>query len=176
MAWTPLFSAAVAHEAAMSPPHFRMEIRIQALHNWAHWRDASVEHLRPAPKVLENADGKCLSVKQFIEAVHEYAVPPRTLLLRCMDVDNPEDWDRARFWFECFMGARASGGKADENTRQEVAIVCWMIRRGMGEKYVEQGECGDFGQEEICCKVKWGCWKTSRRIQGYTSVTVSQVN
>jgi hypothetical protein len=134
MAWTPLFSAAVAHEAAMSPPHFRMEIRIQALHNWAHWRDAGVEHLRPAPKVLENADGKCISVKQFIEAVHEYAVPLRTLLLRCMDVDDPADWDRARFRFECFMGARASGVNADENTRQEVAICLLDDPSGDGER------------------------------------------
>jgi hypothetical protein len=114
MAWTPVFSAAVAHEAAMSPPHFRMEIRIQALHNWAHWRDASVEHLRPAPKVLENAD---------------------------------------------------------ENTRQEVAI-CMLVDPSRDGR----GVCGNVGQEGICCKVKWGWWKTSRGIQGYTSVTVSQVN
>jgi hypothetical protein len=137
MAWTPVLSAAVAHEAAMSPPHFRMEIRIQALHNWAHWRDASVEHLRPAPKVLENADGKCLSVKQFIEAVHEYAIPPRTLLLRCMDVDDPENWDRGRFGLSASWGRERVGEMRMRTRGKRWRFVCWLILRGMGEEYVE---------------------------------------
>lgn len=86
--------------AAMQPPQSRLQICIEPLNSWWHWLDSGTEHRRPAQLIIENEDGRPVSVKQFIAAVHEYALPLRPLLLRCTDIRDPVDQDRVRFFFD----------------------------------------------------------------------------
>jgi hypothetical protein len=124
--WRPLFKQSVADEAAMNPPTFRMEIRFQPLQDWwHHWHDAGM-------KRVENADGQHISVKQFIEAVHDYAVPLRKLLIRCMDIDDPYYWDRARLYLDRISDVH--GGGPSECTTQEAAVNVVEDPTGDGEK------------------------------------------
>ena len=107
--WQSLFenpNLAIAEEAATEPPQSRLNFVIEPLHNWWHWHDAGKKHLRPGPGLIENTDGRPISVKQFIQGVHDYAVPLRKLLCQCTDIDNPSYWPRARFYFQLIMGGR----------------------------------------------------------------------
>ncbi|KAF2274046.1 uncharacterized protein EI97DRAFT_382249 [Westerdykella ornata] len=90
--------------SAMNPPLSRLEVSIEPLHSWWHWHDSGTDPLRPAQLFIENADGEPISVGQFIRAVHAYALPLRKLLLRCTDIRDPSNQDRARFFFERIMG------------------------------------------------------------------------
>jgi hypothetical protein len=105
--WRPLFERSnkvVFDGAAMDPPQSHLEISIEPLHNWWHWHDAGIKHLRPAQLLIENSDAQHISVRQFVQAVHDYAVPLRKLLLRCMEVNNSTNWDCAQFYFHMITG------------------------------------------------------------------------
>jgi hypothetical protein len=90
--------------AAMIPPQSRLEISIEPLHSWWHWHDSGTQHLRAAHLLIENADGQPISVRQFIQAVHDYALPLRKLLLRCTDIIDQSNQDCARFFFDMITG------------------------------------------------------------------------
>jgi hypothetical protein len=64
--WTLLFSSPIADEAATNPPVSRLEIGIYPLSDWEHWQQADEEP--PAYGLIENTDGRPISVKQFMEA------------------------------------------------------------------------------------------------------------
>ena len=100
--WAPLFTDPIADEAATNPPRSQLQIRLQPLDSWEHWRQAEKEP--PKPLLIENTDGQPISVKQFIQAVHSYAVPLRKLLCRCCDIYAPQAEAHARFYFTCTMG------------------------------------------------------------------------
>lgn len=108
--WRPLFSDAnqsILEASAIQPPEAHLEIAIEPLQSWWHWQDTDSRHLRPAKVLVENPDERPISVEQFICAIHEYAVPLRQLLLKCMDIDDPENWDKARFYFDMITGGEA---------------------------------------------------------------------
>ncbi|KAH9876563.1 hypothetical protein J1614_003694 [Plenodomus biglobosus] len=82
--WRPLSDESIKSlfdGAAMDPPQSRLEVSIEPLHSWWHWHDSGRQHLRPAQLLIENAYGQPISVRQFIQAVHDYALPLRKLLL-----------------------------------------------------------------------------------------------
>ncbi|KAF2123713.1 hypothetical protein P153DRAFT_147956 [Dothidotthia symphoricarpi CBS 119687] len=95
--WTPLFLDPVADEAATDPPQSRVQISLEPLDAWEHWQQAEKDP--PAPGFVENTDGRPISVKQLMQATHDYAVPLRRLLCRCCDIWGPEKETRARFYF-----------------------------------------------------------------------------
>jgi hypothetical protein len=104
--WQPLSEESnktLLDETAMDPPQSLLEITIEPLQSWEHWGDLEGESQRPAQLLIKNADGQPISVQQFIQAVHGYALSLRNLLLLCMNVD-PSDEQRARFFFEMIMG------------------------------------------------------------------------
>jgi hypothetical protein len=105
--WRPLLdesNKALLDGAAMDPPQSRLEVSIEPLHSWWHWNDSGTQHLRPAQLLIENSDGQSISVRQFIQAVHGYALPLRKLLLRCTDISDPSNQDSARFFFDMITG------------------------------------------------------------------------
>jgi hypothetical protein len=57
---------------------------------------------------VENTDDRPVSVRQYVQAVHEYAMPLRRLLYRCCDIWGAEDEVGAEFWYECTMGGSRS--------------------------------------------------------------------
>jgi hypothetical protein len=129
--WQPLFERPFADEAVMDPPYCRLEVSIEPLRSWWHWYDAGIEHLRPPKRLIENADGQHISVRQFIEAVHDYAVPLRKLLLRCMDISDPTEQAHARFYFQVIMDL--SGGPP-EGAVQGASVYVVEDPTGDGEK------------------------------------------
>ncbi|KAH7068561.1 hypothetical protein FB567DRAFT_406426, partial [Paraphoma chrysanthemicola] len=94
--------SASAQEPATGPPKAQLHIVIEPLDSWHQWRDK--KHLKPAPKLVENTDGRPVSVQQFMQAVHDYAAPLRKLLCQSTDIDSPSDIPRAKFWFDMIMG------------------------------------------------------------------------
>jgi hypothetical protein len=129
--WRPLTEESSKSQldgTAMDPPKSRLEITIEPLQSWWHWHDSDTKHLRPAQLLIENADGQPISVRQFIQAVHGYALPLRKLLLQCMDVD-PSDEQRARFFFNVI-----TGGSMGESGQQGFAVNVVEDSAGDGEK------------------------------------------
>ena len=118
------------NSAATDPPQSRLEVTIEPLHSWWHWHDSETKHLRPAPLIIENADGHVISVGQFVQAVHQYALPLRQLLLRCMDVRDPSEQDSARFFFDMITG----GSEEEETGRGGLAVNVVEDPTGEGEK------------------------------------------
>ncbi|PVI03006.1 hypothetical protein DM02DRAFT_640880 [Periconia macrospinosa] len=105
--WQPLSdesNKSLLDASAIDPPQSRLEVSIEPLHNWWHWHDSGTKHLRPPQLFIENADGQPISVRQFIQAVHGYALPLRNLLLKCTDIRDPSNRDRARFFFDGISG------------------------------------------------------------------------
>ena len=117
-------------ETAMDPPKSRLEITIEPLQSWWHWHDSDTKHLRPAQLLIENADGQPISVRQFIQAVHAYALPLRKLLLRCMDVTDLLNQQRARFFFDMITG----GSVGEVSGQQGFAVNVVEDPAGDGEK------------------------------------------
>lgn len=131
--WRPLTeesSKSQLDETAMYPPKSRLEITIEPLQSWWHWHDSDTKHLRPAQLLIENADGQPISVRQFIQAVHAYALPLRKLLLRCMDVTDPSNQQRARFFFDMITG----GSVGEVSGQQGFAVNVVEDPAGDGEK------------------------------------------
>jgi hypothetical protein len=93
--WTPLFSEPIADEAATNPPVSRLEICIDCLSGGEQWQDA----IPPASGLIENMDGRPITVRQFLEGVRDYAIPLRSILCRICDIWGPEDEASARFFF-----------------------------------------------------------------------------
>ncbi|CAA9962889.1 hypothetical protein PTMSG1_06257 [Pyrenophora teres f. maculata] len=102
--WTQLFSESVLDEAATDPSLSHLKICIEPLHSWEDWAHSDSRHLRPAPLSIENTDGRPISVRQYIQAVHEYAVPLRSLLCQCCGIWGEENDEQARFYYQCTMG------------------------------------------------------------------------
>lgn len=118
--WAPLFTDPIVGEAATNPPQSRLQIMLEPLGTWEHWRQAEKEP--PKQLFIENTDGQPISVGQFIQAVHDYAVPLRRLLCRCCDIYAPEEEAHARFYFTRIMDLVES---TPENpyTRLQVHVV-----------------------------------------------------
>jgi hypothetical protein len=98
--WRPLFDKSnkpLFDGAAIDPPQFRLEVSIEPLHSWWHWHDAGIKHVRPPQAIIDNPNGRHISVKQVIQAVHDYTVP-------LLDIGNPSNWDRARFYHDMITG------------------------------------------------------------------------
>lgn len=130
--WRPLFDESnktIVEESAMDPPHSRLEVSIEPLQSWWHWHDAGIQHLRPALALIENPDEQPISVKQFIEALYDYAVPLRNLLLRCTDIRDKSKWDSARFHFDGMIG----GSEAEVPGEPSIAINVVEDPMGDGE-------------------------------------------
>jgi hypothetical protein len=130
--WRPLTeesSKSQLDETAMDPPQSRLEVTIEPLQSWWNWVDSNTTHLRPAQLLIENADGQPISIRQFIQAVHSYALSLRELLLRCMDVD-PYDEHRARFFFDLITG----GSVGEVSGQQGFAVNVVEDPEGDGEK------------------------------------------
>ncbi|EMD60245.1 hypothetical protein COCSADRAFT_164373 [Bipolaris sorokiniana ND90Pr] len=105
--WRALFDKAnksLCDASAMDPPQSRLQISIEPLHRWRHWHDSETQHLRPASLLIENTDGEQVSVEKFIHAVYNYALPLHKLLLRCMNVRDPMEQDRTKFFFDGLYG------------------------------------------------------------------------
>ena len=105
--WRPLFdesNKSLFDGAAMDPPQSCLNVSIEPLHSWWHWHDSGTQHLRPAQLLIANSSGEPITVIQFIQAVHRYALPLRKLLLRCTDTNDPPNQDRTRFFFEMITG------------------------------------------------------------------------
>jgi hypothetical protein len=130
--WQPLSEESnktLLDETAMDPPQSLLEITIEPLQSWWHWHDSDTKHLRPAQLLIENADGQPISVRQFIQAVHDYALPLRKLLLGCMYVDESDE-QHARFFFDLI-----TGGSVGEVSGQEgFAVNVIEDPEGDGEK------------------------------------------
>jgi hypothetical protein len=102
--WMPLLTDPVADEAATILPQSRLRIVIQPLDSWEHW--SQTESQPPEPLLIENMDGQPITVRQFMNAVHDYAVPLRRLLCRCCDIYGPDTEARVRFYFQTTMGLK----------------------------------------------------------------------
>lgn len=76
--------------------------------------------MRPPKGRIESPIGQPISVEQFLQAVHDYAVPLRKLLLRCMDVNDPSQWDSARFFFD--MITNVSGAESPGRPLAEASV------------------------------------------------------
>ncbi|KAH4002810.1 hypothetical protein HBI73_146430 [Parastagonospora nodorum] len=83
--WAPL-TPSISEEPATSPPLSHVKIVIEPLHTWEHWFQSGTKHLRPAALEIENTVSRPISVRQYVQAVHEYTVPLRRLLFRCCDI------------------------------------------------------------------------------------------
>jgi hypothetical protein len=70
-----------------------------------HWQQAEEEP--PAYGLIENTDGRPISVKQFMEAVHDYAVPLRRLLCQSCYIWS-KDEERAKFYLTYLVVYRSS--------------------------------------------------------------------
>ncbi|PSN70570.1 hypothetical protein BS50DRAFT_570116 [Corynespora cassiicola Philippines] len=99
--------SASAEEPATEPPNARLHIVIEPLNSWHQWRDK--KHLKPASGLIEHTGGRPISVKQFMQAIRDYAAPMRKLLCQSMDIDSLSDIPRAKFYFDLIMG----GGSKD---------------------------------------------------------------
>jgi hypothetical protein len=131
--WRPLSeetNRSLLDGAAMNPPQSRLEVSLQPLHSWWHWHDSLTEHLRPAKLLIENAGGQPISVRQFIESVHYYCLPLRKLLLRCTDIRDPSNQDRARFFFDMIT----SGSEGEIPGQREIAVNVIEDPTGDGQK------------------------------------------
>jgi hypothetical protein len=95
--WTSVLSNPVADEPATDPPHCRLSICIEPLMAWDYWEQSGKEP--PESKVVENADGSPITVKQLMQAVQVYALPLRRLLCKSCYIDGPETAARTRFYF-----------------------------------------------------------------------------
>ncbi|KAF1828153.1 hypothetical protein BDW02DRAFT_538593 [Decorospora gaudefroyi] len=96
--WLPLFGnsrASTTEAAATEPPVSHLQIRLDPMDTWEFWGDFLE---KPSPLVIENGDGRHISITQFIHAVREYAVPLRNLLCRTSDIYGPANCARARFY------------------------------------------------------------------------------
>jgi hypothetical protein len=82
--WTPLFSDPTADQAATNPPVSRLEININTLEEWEHWTQAHEKS--PGSGLIENTDGRPITVRQLLEGFYDYALPLRTVLCRCCDI------------------------------------------------------------------------------------------
>jgi hypothetical protein len=116
--WTSLFSDPVAEEAATNPPVSRLEISIHPLSAWEHWQQADEEP--PADGLVENTDGRPISVKQLMEAVHDYAVPLRRLLCQSCDVWSKNE-ARAKFYLTYLVVYRSS--PEDETPSATIDVI-----------------------------------------------------
>lgn len=131
--WRPLSdksNKSLFNGAAMDPPRSRLEVSIEPLHSWWHWHDSGTQHLRPAQLLIEDADGQPISIRQFIQVVHGYALPLRKLLLRCTDINDPSNQERARFFFDMITG----GSKGEIPGQQGLAVNVVEDPTGDGEK------------------------------------------
>jgi hypothetical protein len=115
--WTPLFTDPIAEEAALSPPQSRLQISIEPLNSWENWQQSDTDP--PEQLLVENTDGQPISIKQFIQVVHDYAIPLRELLCQCCDVWGPEEKARARFYLSGFSSIEAN---TLENSYTKVGI------------------------------------------------------
>jgi hypothetical protein len=105
--WHPFsdeFNKSLFDGAAMDPPQSSLDVSIEPLHSWWHWHDSETHHLRPVQLLVANPSGEPISVRQFIQAVHCYALPLRKLLLRCTGINNSLNQDRTRFFFDMITG------------------------------------------------------------------------
>lgn len=116
----------VLDSAAMQPPQSRLRVCIEPLNSW---HDSRTQDLRPAELVIEYGDGRAVFVRQFIEAVHEYALPLGRPLLRYTDVRSSVDHDHARF----FDGVSAG---SEGNVRGQPGFAANVVEdpTGGGEK------------------------------------------
>jgi hypothetical protein len=131
--WRPLSdesNKSLLDGAAMDPPQSRLEVSIEPLHSWWHWHNSETKHLRPSQLLIKNADGQPISVRQFIQAVHRYALPLRKLLLQCTDVRDPSNQDRAHFFFDMITG----GSEGEIPGQPGLAVNVVADPTGDGEK------------------------------------------
>lgn len=96
----------VADETAMKLPQSRLQIKVQLLASWEHWQQAKEEP--PKPLLIDNTDGQPISVKQFMQAVHDYALSLRWLLCKSCNLYGPEEVANTRFYFTRIMGLAES--------------------------------------------------------------------
>lgn len=82
--WTMLFSDPVVDEAATVPPLSRLRISIETIVGWEYWQQTDKDP--PEAALIENKDGQPVSIRQFMQALYNYAVPLRKLLCRCCDI------------------------------------------------------------------------------------------
>jgi hypothetical protein len=111
--WTTLFSDPIADQAATNPPVSRLEISINTLEEWEHWSDA--QEKPPASRLIENTDGRSITVRQLLEGFHDYAVPLRRILCRCCDIWSTEGEARTHFYFTFLWlyGSDPENGRPD---------------------------------------------------------------
>jgi hypothetical protein len=95
--WRPLFQDAVADEAATNPPLSCMKFSLSPLDTSEYWQQAGIEP--PKPGLINNTDRLQISVKQFMKAVHEYAVSLREPLRQCCDLWAAENQAPACLYF-----------------------------------------------------------------------------
>jgi hypothetical protein len=95
--WASLSTNAIADEPATAPPNYRLQIRLEPLQSWENWQQSETEP--PELLLIENNDDQPISVKQFIQAVHDYAVSLREPMCRCWDIYEEEE-DNARFYLD----------------------------------------------------------------------------
>jgi hypothetical protein len=114
--WTYLFTNAIAEEPATTPSNSRLQIRLEPLQSWENWQQSETEP--PDLLLIENNDDQPVSVRQLIQAVHDYAMPLRQALCRCCDTYEEVE-DDARFYSCPFGGVREA---TPENPCPEVEL------------------------------------------------------
>lgn len=119
--WTTFFTNTnilVADEPVTLPPQSCLHIKIQPMYSW--WLDFQKDHecqkgckcKGPEMLVIENKDGGSISVRQFIEAIHDYLLPLRNIVHKAHDISWgwDDDWEKARFYYDDLCGALCEDG------------------------------------------------------------------
>jgi hypothetical protein len=95
----------LAEEAITNPPRSRMLVVLDMVAYWEFWQDANAWDECPAPLVIENTDGRPITVEQFVTKVGAYANELRNLMFEAEGRDEAERL-RARYYFLLAMGPR----------------------------------------------------------------------
>lgn len=92
--WRPLLATPnhpFARKSVTEPPRSRILLALEIVHYWEYWHDALAEEDRPAPLLIENADGRPVSVGRLITKLHDYVKELRDLIYEIEDRDVSED-------------------------------------------------------------------------------------
>jgi hypothetical protein len=147
--WTPLFTDSTADQASTNPPVSRLVISVNTLEEWEHWSQAQEEP--PASGLIENTDGRPITVRQLLEGFYDYALPLRRVLCRCCDIWSAEGEARTQFYFTLLWlyGSDPESGHPDavasvdvtedmdeegDNWASQLELMETLYRKGLASK------------------------------------------
>jgi len=104
--WRPLLGHTFAETSMTSPPRSRMLVVLSLVHDGEFWQDAEAMDNRPPPLLMENIDGRPISLAQVITKLHDCTIRLRDLIY---EIGNRELDDCAHLYFSGISKSKRGG-------------------------------------------------------------------